>query len=883
MTNATPPTPHPPRPALYPLLLILLLAFALRALNAGALNMWGDEGYSVYSAHRSLAAITLEGAENDPHPPLYYYLLHFYMPVAGASELSLRLFSIFPSIATIALLYIIGRRLFDARVGLLAAAFAAIAPFFVYYSQEIRMYALAIFLTTLATYLLLRWFTGVGRRWALLYAAVMLVALYTLYHTAFVLLAQAIFLIGFLRSRRAFVFRWFAVTCGVVLLFLPWLLLRFSSTLGHLEDRAGHNIQSLPVFIARGFSALTVGATIPSPNALTAFFAILIALGIFIGFSARRVHYGDGLMLWLALVPIVAVYPLYLLLPIFVSRLFALAFAPLALLLARSITLLDRRLALVAALVVVAIAAYSLNDYNFRYNRYNPAAEDYLPVVRAVEQGAQPGDIVLFHANWQMGYFLSHYRGAPIQYGELTNPHDLSRAVAQPRNIWAVIQAFDYLDAEGWLAQNAFPLGARKFGQMRLVAFRAGTPTRGEQYVTPVLYDNGMALLGYHINDEPVESGRGAVTIQLDWRATRAVTADYRISTRLTDARGDIIWAQDDAPPAGGAVPTATWQANQTIQDRHAFMVPPGTPPGLYSAQIVVYESGVERVSSVIAPENLRAASLSLGPIEIVRASESAPVDVPVTASGVRVDWGEIGLVGVEGVGLQVAPGDALPLTFYWQALERPSQAYTTTVQLVDASGRAHTALVYRPANDTFPTNRWSPGEIWIDRIALKVDADTAPGAATLYLGLDGKSVPVGSVPVYAREHHFDLPSPQYPLSVTFGQKIALRGFDYDAGKLTLYWQALDEMNERYSVFVHLLDATGNIAAQRDSEPQNGLAPTTSWLRGEVIVDDYALDVPRAPGAYTLIVGLYQPATGARLDLGDGASDHIVLMPITVR
>src|SRR5512142_286309 len=106
--------------------------------RVGELRMWGDEAYSVYSAHRSLAAITFEGAENDPHPPLYYYLLHFYMPLAGASELALRLFSVFPGVATIALIYLTGKRLFGVHTGLLAAVLAVIAPFDVYYSQEIR-------------------------------------------------------------------------------------------------------------------------------------------------------------------------------------------------------------------------------------------------------------------------------------------------------------------------------------------------------------------------------------------------------------------------------------------------------------------------------------------------------------------------------------------------------------------------------------------------------------------------------------------------------------------------------------------------------------------------------------------------------------------------
>src|SRR5574341_900139 len=123
------------RAHLIALLLIVLFAFALRMFHAGETRMWGDEGFSVYSAQRSLYAITFEGKDVDPHPPLYYYLFHFYLPFAGYSELAIRFFSVFFGTATIALIYAIGRRIFDARVGAFAAAIATMAPFAVHYAQ----------------------------------------------------------------------------------------------------------------------------------------------------------------------------------------------------------------------------------------------------------------------------------------------------------------------------------------------------------------------------------------------------------------------------------------------------------------------------------------------------------------------------------------------------------------------------------------------------------------------------------------------------------------------------------------------------------------------------------------------------------------------------
>jgi hypothetical protein len=100
-----------------------------------------------------------------------------------------------------------------------------------------------------------------------------------------------------------------------------------------------------------------------------------------------------------------------------------------------------------------------------------------------------------------------------------------------------------------------------------------------------------------------------------------------------------------------------------------------------------------------------------------------------------------------------------------------------------------------------------------------------------------------------------------------------------------LYWQALGASDRPYSVFVHLLDDSGEALGYGDSEPAGGQYPTTGWLAGEYLKDPHEMLVrPDAPaGTYRLAIGLYDPATGERLRTADGA-DHVVLdTPVTVR
>ena len=105
------------------------------------------------------------------------------------------------------------------------------------------------------------------------------------------------------------------------------------------------------------------------------------------------------------------------------------------------------------------------------------------------------------------------------------------------------------------------------------------------------------------------------------------------------------------------------------------------------------------------------------------------------------------------------------------------------------------------------------------------------------------------------------LPTPEYPLMAAFGRDVTLRGYDLhiqDALELTLYWTAHAQPQLAYTVFVHLLDADGQIARQRDVMPQNGLLPTTCWQAGDVIVDKHTLWLAEMPaGSYQIRLGLY--------------------------
>jgi 4-amino-4-deoxy-L-arabinose transferase-like glycosyltransferase len=93
------------------LLVISLVAFLLRTFRLEHQSLWYDEAFSVYLARMNLGDITTRTAA-DIQPPLYYYLLHFWVALAGDTEFAVRFLSLIFGVLTVPLLYATARRAF---------------------------------------------------------------------------------------------------------------------------------------------------------------------------------------------------------------------------------------------------------------------------------------------------------------------------------------------------------------------------------------------------------------------------------------------------------------------------------------------------------------------------------------------------------------------------------------------------------------------------------------------------------------------------------------------------------------------------------------------------------------------------------------------------
>jgi hypothetical protein len=123
----------------------------------------------------------------------------------------------------------------------------------------------------------------------------------------------------------------------------------------------------------------------------------------------------------------------------------------------------------------------------------------------------------------------------------------------------------------------------------------------------------------------------------------------------------------------------------------------------------------------------------------------------------------------------------------------------------------------------------------------------------------------------------FQLKPPGHLINIMLGETVELEGYDISAIQLppgaslhvTLYWNSLGILPESYIVFVHLLDANGNLVGQVDELPLQGHWTTNSWRMGDKLADRHtlSLDATLSEGDYTLVVGLYNPINLERLPI----------------
>ena len=204
-------------------ILATVVALALRGTALTAKSLWFDETFSVFLASQPVTRLLALVAANDPHPPLYYLLLHFWIVVFGNGEVAVRALSVLISTASVLVTWLFGRRLVGPLPALLAAGFVAVAPSQVATGQQARMYGLLTLIGIASWWVLQTAVSGGRRRAWIIYALGLAAMIYTHYYGFFIWASQGAYLAWRRTTGSVDWRRWVYASLAVLLLFLPWL------------------------------------------------------------------------------------------------------------------------------------------------------------------------------------------------------------------------------------------------------------------------------------------------------------------------------------------------------------------------------------------------------------------------------------------------------------------------------------------------------------------------------------------------------------------------------------------------------------------------------------------------------------------------------------
>lgn len=418
---------------------------------------------------------------------------------------------------------------------------------------------------------------------------------------------------------------------------------------------------------------------------------------------------------------------------------------------------------------------------------------------------------------------------------------------------------------------------------------RSAPPAINPPYTANVNFGNVITLLGY--NAQPAYTGEN-MTVTLYWRVAAAPGADFTPFVHLED-----VWRYRWSQVETFAYPAAQWESGELIVQQVALPLPPGAPPGAYRLRIGLFDPATgNRLPQLDENGRFAGDSFILEFVGVLAGEIPAKLPTPPYSLARTVLPG-LQLLGYGRGGSNLSTGETLPLALWWKATE-PLPPLTTRLELFKADNTGRILLNTQPVHNTYPFHQWYTPQFLIDHVNPTIPADFPPGEYRLQLRLlDAGSetlltANLGAVTIKATERLYTPPPMQTVTNNLFGRELLLLGYDLEETAdqtfaLRLVWQAQETPDEDYTVFVHLLGLDGVCCVwQQDVMPRQNQYPTSRWLAGEVVVDDYIIKLPpdMAPGLYPLEIGLYVAETGLRLPVtGLGAEgDAVYLRPLPV-
>ncbi|MHB1005915.1 MAG: glycosyltransferase family 39 protein [Chloroflexota bacterium] len=459
---------------------IVVSGFALRFYQIGFQSLWLDEAASVAFASGDPGYILRFTFYKEPNPPIYFLLLHFWMPLFGTSETAIRSLSAIAGSLSVPLLYVVGRGLFSPAAGLLGATAMALSPFHIWLSQETRGFTVLVFFGLVALYALLRALAGSERRWWVIYACAAFATMYVHLYGFILVGTYVVMALVLRRPERRWLGSLAVATAVPVILYVPWLL----SLLYQFGEPQWRSHLSILEIVRQTLKTLPLGEENTWAFARQGWL-VWVGLGACaVPLVARARSYWRGvaaLLLWLGL-PIVVSYLASFVSPIYAPRYLVIAAPALYLAIGVAIARVGSRVWPLVPVLLVALIATAWPVLDAAYHQ--PIKEDFRGATRYLQARMRPGDVAMIMAGYVEYGFLYYGLDGETPLGDVASREQVQQALtpfvaAHPR-LWFVQSHYEFVDpqkhAETWLFTRCAKQGEKAFPGILVTELNCPSP-----------------------------------------------------------------------------------------------------------------------------------------------------------------------------------------------------------------------------------------------------------------------------------------------------------------------------------------------------------------------------------------------------------------------
>jgi mannosyltransferase len=402
----------------YILAIILLIAFILRIYHIDFQSVWLDEIHTLNEANpqKSFTEVYESLLIAEPHPPLYFYVIHILFKIFGYTTFVARVFSALLGLAGVFSIYLLGKELYNKKVGIYAAILITINYFQIYYSQDARMYALLFLTTTLSFVYLIKFIKSPSFRSAIIFSIMSSIMIYSHFFAIFVLVSQYLILLYFIikpfqvRRKQFFVYT-FISGIITVFLYLPTYGLILKTT-----EMTSIWIQMPGLDVYTQFFKDFFGQ-----SELVIFFVVILVILYFIQLFRQKntqnlsinpnkdkfVFSFFVLFIWLLVTLLLPLIRTYTSLPMLVNRYFISILPAIIIIIAIGLYNIKNEIVRYSILLIIVIA--SITDIVIVKKYYDvPNKTQFREVSRFILDNNISNDPVVTSLSWYFPYFLNN-------------------------------------------------------------------------------------------------------------------------------------------------------------------------------------------------------------------------------------------------------------------------------------------------------------------------------------------------------------------------------------------------------------------------------------------------------------------------------------------